>query len=388
MNRYKFSEIAINCTKKKIPSEDEYSTYIGLEHLDTKRLKVDRWGSNVPIKGEKLIIKKGDVLLGKRNAYLRRAAIAPHNGIFSAHGMVLQPKENVVFNEFFPIFIGSDYFFDEAIKISVGSLSPTINWSDLKDIEFNLPSLEKQRICSSQLWSIINTIESYRELLLRSDEILKAKFIDLVGDIRDKNSLKFKAISLREAFEKPKAGEWGTEDLNGNGTPVLRTTNFTDNGTIDFSEVVTRKIDKEKVISKSLKNGDILMEKSGGSTDKPVGRVVYFDGKDGIYLNNNFTAVLRIKDNRLNPIFVFYYLFFNYWMGGTKEFENKTTGIHNINLNDFLDETFITIPDKEIQEEFVQIAIKISEAKKDYEKSIYQLQSIYERILARLFMED
>ena len=151
---------------------------------------------------------------------------------------------------------------------------------------------------------------------------------------------------------------------------------------------IKRKIDKEKVISKSLKNGDILMEKSGGSTDKPVGRVVYFDGKDGIYLNNNFTAVLRIKDNRLNPIFVFYYLFFNYWMGGTKEFENKTTGIHNINLNDFLDETLITIPDKEIQEEFVQIAIKISEAKKDYEKSIYQLQSIYERILARLFMED
>ena len=96
MAKYRFEQIAINKTEKKKPEESDYATYIGLEHLDSGCLKVTRWGSDVPIKGEKLVMKKGDVLLGKRNAYLRRAAIAPHDGIFSAHGMILNPREDVI----------------------------------------------------------------------------------------------------------------------------------------------------------------------------------------------------------------------------------------------------------------------------------------------------
>ena len=71
-------------------------------------------------------MKKGDVLFGKRRAYQKKVAIAPFDGIFSAHGMVLRPNEEIIDKNFFPLFISSDYFLDAAIKISVGSLSPTI----------------------------------------------------------------------------------------------------------------------------------------------------------------------------------------------------------------------------------------------------------------------
>lgn len=183
MPKYRFDEIAINCTeKKKQPTEEDMATYIGLEHLDSGSLYVKRWGSAVPIKGEKLIMHKGDVLLGKRNAYLRRAAIAPHDGIFSAHGMVLQPKEDVIDREFFPLFIASDYFFDTAVRISVGSLSPTVNWKDLRVAEFNLPPLEEQRKLAKVLWSVIRTIEAYKELLKKTDELVKSQFIEMFGD--------------------------------------------------------------------------------------------------------------------------------------------------------------------------------------------------------------
>lgn len=183
MPKYRFDDIAINCTaKKKQPTEDDMATYIGLEHLDSGSLYVKRWGSTVPIKGEKLIMHKGDVLLGKRNAYLRRAAIAPHDGIFSAHGMVLQPKEDVIDKEFFPLFIASDYFFDTAVRISVGSLSPTVNWKDLKVAEFSLPPLEEQRKLAKALWAVIRTIEAYKELLKKTDELVKSQFIEMFGD--------------------------------------------------------------------------------------------------------------------------------------------------------------------------------------------------------------
>ena len=180
MEKYRFEQIAFNSTVKKMPTDDDRKTYIGLEHLNPGRIMISRWGSAVPLKGEKLVMKKGDVLLGKRNAYLRRAAISPHDGIFSAHGMVLRPNEKIVDKSFFPLFIASDYFFDVAIKISVGSLSPTVNWKDLRTTEFHLPDLHTQRRIADVLWSINSTMEAYRRLISATDELVKSQFIELV----------------------------------------------------------------------------------------------------------------------------------------------------------------------------------------------------------------
>ena len=99
------------------------------------------------------MMKKGDVLFGKRRAYQKKVAISPCDGIFSAHGMVLRPKEDVICKDFLPFFISSDTFLNEAIRISVGGLSPTINWKDIKELEFELPSIEDQKIISDKLWA-------------------------------------------------------------------------------------------------------------------------------------------------------------------------------------------------------------------------------------------
>ena len=178
MAKYRFDQIAINSTEKKKPVEEDRFTYLGLEHLDSGTLKVTRFGSEVAPIGEKLVMHKGDVLFGKRRAYQKKVAIAPFDGIFSAHGMVLRPKEGVIDKDFFPLFISSDYFLDAAIKISVGSLSPTINWRDLKELEFELPDLEAQRKLAEVLWSINDTMEAYKKLISATDELVKSQFME------------------------------------------------------------------------------------------------------------------------------------------------------------------------------------------------------------------
>lgn len=178
MAKYRFEQIAINSTEKKKPVEEDRFTYLGLEHLDSGSLKVTRFGSEVAPIGEKLVMRKGDVLFGKRRAYQKKVAIAPFDGIFSAHGMVLRPNEDVIDPDFFPLFISSNYFLDAAIKISVGSLSPTINWRDLKVLEFELPNLETQRKLAAVLWSINDTMESYKKLISATDELVKSQFME------------------------------------------------------------------------------------------------------------------------------------------------------------------------------------------------------------------
>lgn len=205
MAKYRFEQIAINSTEKKKPVEEDRFTYLGLEHLDSGSLKVTRFGSEVAPIGEKLVMHKGDVLFGKRRAYQKKVAIAPFDGIFSAHGMVLRPREDVIDKSFFPLFISSDYFLDAAIKISVGSLSPTINWRDLKTLEFELPDLATQRKLAETLWSINDTMETYKKLVAATDELVKSQFIVMFGEPKNSpDAVSFEtAFTIRDDLRKP-----------------------------------------------------------------------------------------------------------------------------------------------------------------------------------------
>ncbi|GMO03104.1 hypothetical protein LSA36186_13530 [Lachnoanaerobaculum sp. JCM 36186] len=148
---------------------------------------------------------------------------------------------------------------------------------------------------------------------------------------------------LIEITGKALLGEWGTDDETGEGIPVLRTTNFTNKGVVDYSNVVTRTITKNNIDEKFLRSGDIIIEKSGGSDKYPVGRVVYFDGPSNTYLFNNFTGVLRVRNQeKWFPKYVFYSLYRNYRRGGTRAFENKTTGLHNLKTDDYVSRYEVT----------------------------------------------
>ena len=160
----KFEDFVENVREQAIPTKEDSEKYIGLEHLDSRSLHVRRWGTKIQLKGTKFRMKKGDLLFARRNAYLRRVAIAPHDGLFSAHGIIFRPKADIVLSDFLPFFLLSDVFMDRAIKISVGSLSPTINWGTLRHEEFSLPPLNEQKRLADLLWSVDEVEEKYLNL--------------------------------------------------------------------------------------------------------------------------------------------------------------------------------------------------------------------------------
>jgi len=141
--------------------------------------------------------------------------------------------------------------------------------------------------------------------------------------------------SLASCIAESTAGEWGNE-ANGdeNDIPVLRSTNFTDSGKIDYRNIVYRNIEKRKRIKKALSKGDVLLEKSGGSPAQPVGRVVYFE-RDTPYLFSNFTQKLVAHDGN-DTKYVFYKLLSEYQNGTVLKFQQQTTGIINFQLAEYL----------------------------------------------------
>ena len=153
-----------------------------------------------------------------------------------------------------------------------------------------------------------------------------SQFIEMFGTVESTKP-------LTDFIDVSFPGEWGQEDKDGSGVKVIRTTNFTNNGKLDLSDVVTRDIDYTKIEKKKLFKGDIILERSGGTNDNPVGRVVYFE-EDGVYLFNNFTQLLRCKEG-VNSLFIFYSLFNYYQMNKNviRSMGNKTTGIQNLKMD-------------------------------------------------------
>lgn len=171
--RVKFSELA-ECINDRVddPKAAGVDRYVGLEHLDPESLSIRRWGTPNDVESTKLRFKPGDIIFGKRRAYQRKLAVADFEGICSAHAMVLRAKPQAVLPEFLPFFMQSDLFMERAVAISVGSLSPTINWKTLATEEFAIPSLEAQRRLTQMFSALRLNIEAAAECSLRAESLV------------------------------------------------------------------------------------------------------------------------------------------------------------------------------------------------------------------------
>ncbi|MEH6472225.1 MAG: restriction endonuclease subunit S [Halopseudomonas sp.] len=130
---------------------------IGLEHINSEDIHLRRSNG---INESTTFTKKfseGDVLFGRRRAYLRKAAQASFEGICSGDITVMRAKENLL-PELLPFIVNNDKFFDWAVTHSAGGLSPRCKFKDLANYEFLLPPKELQTEVAELLWGMDEVI--------------------------------------------------------------------------------------------------------------------------------------------------------------------------------------------------------------------------------------
>lgn len=351
MTKYRFEDIAYNSTEKKKPVEEDKYTYIGLEHLDPQCLEVTRYGSEVAPIGEKLVMKKGDVLFGKRRAYQKKVAIAPFDGIFSAHGMVLRPKEKVIDPKFFPMFIASDYFLDSAIKISVGSLSPTINWSALKELEFELPDLNKQRELAELLWAAEETRCAYKKIIDANNKIINVFFM--------KNQKQNINMSFDDIFIDDTKNATKIEKNSYLGSGAFWIIDQSQNEIAGYSNR------KEGV----YRNTPAIIFGDHTRVFKFINEP-FFLGADG-------TKLLKVKNDAVDYTYIYYYL--------------KNLKITNLGYNrhfKLLKDIIFSIPDIRIQKQYASFIEEINKTANILSVQIENLNNIKKSILEQTFKKE
>ena len=371
MTRYRFDQIAENSTAKKKPEDSDRERYVGLEHLDPGTLEVTRWGAEVTPKGDKLLMKKGDVLFGRRRAYQKKVGIAPFDGIFSAHGMVLRPKADVVDPMFFPFFISSDMFLDEAIRVSVGSLSPTANWKDLRTLEFDLPSPGKQRELAGTLSEAESLKGHYRKLLTTCDDVVKSQFVEMFeGKEYPSSCLSTLVSSMRNGLSPSKSGSHRSKVL---------TLSAITQGRFDSSAWKDGFFTEEPPADKRISNEDFYVCRGNGNKHL-VGTGEYSNVpmKDMVFPDTMIAA--RIKQEQI----ILPYLRCAWNQPSTRkqiEASAKTTnGTFKINQT-ALGNIKLLVPPLELQQEFADFATSVDKSKFAVQKALDELNATTKKIL-------
>ena len=162
-------------------------------------------------------------------------------------------------------------------------------------------------------------------------------------------------MRIEDCIERQIKGLWGT-DFSDIGIPVIKTNNLSYEGLIDYSDVCKRNITPEQASGNYLQFGDLLIEKSGGTKTHSVGYVSYFDAENDKYLCNNFILALRPKNDIFSK-FLFYQIHYKYESGQFFDCFNKTTGIQNLKVKDYLAKE-IVLPSLEEQKHIAAVLDK------------------------------
>lgn len=188
MARVKFGDI-VNDVKLNVDrSNNPYEYYIAGDHMNSEDLilrRKGRFATDDVGPAFIRIFKPRQVLYGSRRTYLKKIAVADFEGITANTTFVLETKDsNILSQRFLPFIMLTDDFTNWSVKKSKGSTNPYVLFSDLKEYEFDLPPIEEQERLAELLWAAYDLKESYKKLIAATDEMVKAQFTEIFGDIK------------------------------------------------------------------------------------------------------------------------------------------------------------------------------------------------------------
>ena len=371
MSKVKLGDVAIE-SRETYKGDKSGLPIVGLEHITPEEVTLSNWATDTENTFTKMF-HKGDMLFGRRRAYLKKAAQAPFDGICSGDITVIRAKADKLLPDLLPFIIQNDDLFDFAVGKSAGSLSPRVKWENLKNYAFELPSLDEQKKLAEVLWSINDTIRAYQKLLAETDELVKSQFIEMFEDVEN-------CVRLDELCAHFGDGDWiESKDQSENGIRLIQTGNV---GNGEYKD----KGDKARYISEDTFSrlgctevfpGDILISR----LPDPIGRACIVPE-----MPKSITAVdctiVRLKNEVLPTFFVNFTKTPMY----TMQIDSFTTGstrkrVSRANLGSVM----VPVPKLDLQRQFVAFAEQSDKSKYALQNAITSLQATKRSIIDEAF---
>lgn len=346
--------------RETIKTKSENCPVVGLEHITPGEIKLSNWDVGTDNTFTKFF-HKGDILFGRRRAYLKKAAVAPFDGICSGDITTIKAKESEILPELLPFVVQNDAFFDFAVGKSAGSLSPRVKWEHLKTYQLNLPSMDEQKRLTKILMAAEETRQAYKKLIKQTDELVKAKFEEMFGDINKLTGTEkiTNIVEIRDDLRAPLNDVERADLKNGVLYPYYGAT-----GCVD-------RINKYKIDFKA-----ICIAEDCGNYDANAETSYIINEKCWV---NNHAHVLSVKEDKCITEFLNYYFkimdFTNYISGTTRA--KLTRGK--------LEQIMIALPELSAQKIFVAFLQQAEQTKLAAQQSLDALNETVRALVNRNF---
>ena len=343
------------------PSQSEYDFYIGSDCIGQYDFRIHKRSDASTITSTQKGFKTGDYLLVRRSLYgsdfRERAPRADFDGVCSADILTIREKKDIIADGFLIYVLYQKSLWDFIVSNSNGGLTRRIKWKQLADYEFALPPYDVQVRISEKLWSAYRLKESYKKLLVATDEMVKSQFIEMFGTIDEPKVEVKKLIDVVLS-----SGQYGSNtsatDYQEGKPRYIRITDINDDGSLN-DDIKTAEVIEDKY---RLIPGDIVFARTGAT----VGKTYMHETGNAIYAG--YLIKYQMNESKMKPAFMKAFThsktYYN-WVANSQ----KVGAQPNISAAQY-DNMPVLVPQIEKQEEFLAICHQADKSKLLHRTSI------------------
>ena len=397
------SSVYIDSGVSLIRSQNVYNlqfSYSGLAHINDSAAN--------KLKG--VTVKKNDVLLNITGDSVARTCVVPDNVLparVNQHVAIIRPKEDVD-SRYLNYYLASPTMQGYLLNIaSTGASRNAITKAMIEKLVIPIPNLDSQRRIASILSAYDNLIENnnkrIRLLEQMAENLYKEWFVrfrfpghekvEMVDSRLGKLPSSFQVTNMGSVFDDYIGGGWGNDEASDEfpvAASVIRGADFPNVWHYDLSTCPRRYHKISNYNSRQLKDGDIVMEISGGTSEQPVGRTVLVTQEmidrfeDGRVICASFCKMIRLKKDLMSPYFFYYWMHYMYVTRIIDRFQLQSTGIINFKFEAFLKKGIVMLTPKELMLSFDQHIIPIFKEINQLAMQNYNLTRQRDLLLPRL----
>ena len=321
---------------------------------------------------EQYSLEKNDLLFNRTNSseWVGKTAIYKEEQPAIYAGYLIRIKPLLISPDYLNTVMNSGYYRDWCYDVKTDAVNQSnINAQKLSQLMIPIPPLKEQEriVAEMDKWiSLIDIVKNGKGDLLTVIKQAKSKILDLAihgklvpQDPNDEPAIELLkrinpdftpcdnghytqlpdgwcVVTLKDLCENIN-GLWKGKKEPFVNVGVIRNANFTKDFKLDYSNIEYIDVEQRTFAKRHLENGDLIVEKSGGSDNNPVGRTILYEGKSGVFSFSSFTMALRTRNNDIVlSKFLYYYILAKYQKGDMRLMQTQTTGLRNLILDKFL----------------------------------------------------
>lgn len=354
------------------PSTSEYDIFVGLEHYDAGEPVITRYGSTAQLESSVKHFNEGDILVARRNVYLKRAGVVKFEGVTSGDSIVLRVKDER-YKAIIPFLLNTEEFWDYAEQNSDGTMSKRLAPDVLLEYECDIPDNHKE--IADKLWAAYELKEAYKKMIAATDEMVKSQFIEMFGNPLSQEQ-KYPMRKLSECcIINPRRTSVCLKDSD--YVSFVPMPSVSENGTLQ--DVMDEEYGKVKKGFTYFENNDVLFAKITPCMENGKGAIAH-SLTNGIGMGSTEFHILRPIKGLSNPYWLLCLTRMPIFRKLAEKNMSGTGGQKRVGAA-FLENFMIGLPPIEAQNTFEELYKQADKSKFELRQAIEKIDKVMKSLL-------